>query len=248
MATSSWPITTPLTPRITPNLIPARISGKALKKRILVYSCRRVAPKQRAISTNDRSACCKPTRVSRMITKTAKRNTVTTTVDSPMPISAIRTGTSAEIGALMKILTHRPRILPTLATLAINKPMGMPTSSASAMPSAKERNEIATAAPNFAVGIMVIPAVITPENGGTMVDSLARPTISQITNQITSEKRIGMRLPNKIISDHKALKALPSAVTHTASGSAICHLRYLNSSCPGGSRRGFGLLDEYRNE
>ena len=73
------------------------------------------------------------------MTKTANRNTVTTTVVSPIPITAIRIGTSAEIGALMKILTHRPRILPRLATLAMRTPIGMPTSSASAMPSAKER-------------------------------------------------------------------------------------------------------------
>jgi hypothetical protein len=139
-----------------------------------------------------------------MITKTAKRKTVTTTVFSPMPISAIKIGTSAEIGALTKILTHRPRILPRLGTLAMSAPMGMPTSSASAMPSAKDRNEIKAAALNFAVGRIVIPAAITAENGGTMVDSLAQQAISQITNQITREKRIGMRLPNRIISTQEA--------------------------------------------
>ena len=41
------------------------------------------------------------------------------------------------------------------------------------------------------------------EKGGTIVDSLARPMISQTTNQIASEKRIGIRLPNKVISGHR---------------------------------------------
>ena len=145
-----------------------------------------------------------------MITKTAKRNTVTTTVVSPIPITAIRIGTSAEIGALMKILTHRPRIFPRLATLAMSTPIGMPTSSASVIPSANERSEINTAALNFAVGMMVIPAAITPEKGGTMVDSLARPTISQTTNHANSEKRIGIFLPNRIISIHEFQNALES--------------------------------------
>ncbi len=79
----------------------------------------------------------------------------------------------------------------------------MPISSASAMPSANERSEIDTAALNFAVGMIVIAAAITPENGGTMVDSLARPTISQTTNHTNSENRIGILLPNRIISSHE---------------------------------------------
>ena len=57
----------------------------------------------------------------------------------------------------------------------------MPISSASAIPSANERT-IDTAAMNFAVGMIVIRGD-HPEKGGTMVDSLARPTISQTTNQ-----------------------------------------------------------------
>src|SRR5262245_40239935 len=134
-----------------------------------------------------------------MITKTAKRKTVTTTVLSPMPISAIRIGTSAEIGALIKIFTHRPRIFPTLATRAMSTPMGMPTKSARAMPRPKERREITVAALNFPVGTMVIAAAITPENGGTMVDHWARPMTSQRTNQIASENRMGMFFPNKIM-------------------------------------------------
>ena len=114
-------------------------------------------------------------------------------------MSAMRIGTSAEIGALMKILTHMPSILPRLATLAMSTPTGMPTRSASAIPSAKERKEIAAAALNFAVGTIVNAAAITPENGGTMVDNLARPMISQMTNQTASENTMGIRLPNRIM-------------------------------------------------
>ncbi len=104
----------------------------------------------------------------------------------------------------MKILTHMPRIFPRLGTLAMRTPTGMPTITANAMPRAKERSEIAAAALNFAVGMIVIPAATTPENGGTMVDSLARPTISQTTNHANSENRIGIFLPNRIISGHGA--------------------------------------------
>ncbi len=73
-------------------------------------------------------------------------------------------------------------------------------------------SEINTAALNFAVGMIVIPAAITPENGGTMVDSLARPTISQTTNHANSENRIGIFLPNRIISIHEFQTALESGV------------------------------------
>src|SRR5262245_34827006 len=142
-----------------------------------------------------------PTWVARIITKTAKRKTVTTTVVSPMPISAIKIGTSAEIGALTKTLTHMPRILFKLGILAMSTPMGIPRKSASIIPRAKERSEIAAAAPNFAVGRIVTPAAITPENGGTMLDHLARPTISQTTNQSASEKMIGTRLLKRIINE-----------------------------------------------
>ena len=126
------------------------------------------APKQRAISTSDRSACFMPISVSRIMTKTAKRKTVITTVVSPMPMTAMRTGTSAEIGALIKILTHMPRIFPTFATRAIPTPRGMPIASASAMPITNDRREIETALLNFAVGRIVIPAASTPEKGGMM--------------------------------------------------------------------------------
>ena len=72
------------------------------------------------------------------------------------------------------------------------------------MPNAKERREIETAALNFSVGRIVMPAAITREKGGTIVDSSARPMISQTTNQIASEKRIGMRLPNSITQSYRS--------------------------------------------
>src|SRR4029450_13587220 len=103
-----------------------------------------------------------------------------------MPMTAIRIGTSAEIGALTKILTHMPRILPMVATLAMTIPMGIPISSATPMPSAKERKEIDPAVLNFWVGMMVIPAAITRENGGMIVDNSVLPMMSQTTNQTQS--------------------------------------------------------------
>ncbi len=86
----------------------------------------------------------------------------------------------------------------------MSTPSGIPTSKAKDMPSAKERSEIATAVLNFGVGMIVIPAAITPEKGGTIVDSFARPTISQTTNQTSSEKRIGIRLPKIIMPAHES--------------------------------------------
>src|SRR5262245_66038643 len=137
-----------------------------------------------------------------MMTKTAKRKTVMTTVVSPMPMTAMRTGTSAEIGALTKILTHMPRNFPTFASRAITTPRGMPIARASAIPTAKDRKEIETAVLNFAVGTIVIPAASTAEKGGTIVESFAWPISSQTMNQIASEKRIGIFLPNRVMSDH----------------------------------------------
>ena len=75
-------------------------------------------------------------------------------------------------------------------------------SNASAMPRAKERKEIETAVLNFGVGMIVIPAASTPERGGTIVESFARPMISQMTHQTSSEKKIGIRLPKTIMSGH----------------------------------------------
>ena len=70
------------------------------------------------------------------------------------------------------------------------------------MPIIKDRKEIQTAALNFAVGRIVIPAASTPENGGIIVESFAWPISSQTMNQMASEKRIGTFLPNSVISDH----------------------------------------------
>ena len=66
----------------------------------------------------------------------------------------------------------------------------------------KERSEIHTAVANLSVGRIVMPAAMTLVNGGTIVESLARPMISQKINQSSSEKRIGTFLPNRIISSN----------------------------------------------
>ena len=77
---------------------------------------------------------------------------MTTTVVSPMPITAMRIGTSAEIGALTNMFTHMPRRRPTPLTRAMAMPSGMPIASASAMPRPKERSEMIAALANFSVG------------------------------------------------------------------------------------------------
>jgi hypothetical protein len=114
-------------------------------------------------------------------------------------MTAIRIGTSAEMGALTKILTHIPRIRFTLGTRAMTTPSGIPIASASNMPIRKDRNEIETAVLNLAVGKIVMPAASTAEKGGTIVESFARPMTSQTRHQITSEKRIGTFLPKRVM-------------------------------------------------
>ncbi len=142
-----------------------------------------------------------------MITNTANRNTVTTTVVSPIPTTAISSGTSAEIGALTKMLTHMPSIRPTPRTRAITMPTGRPTRMASAMPIPKERSETIAAALNFPVGRIVNAAAITRVNGGIMSDNFAWPISSQAMNQITSEKMTGIFRPNSVIVDDSADQA-----------------------------------------
>src|SRR5262245_19910722 len=143
-----------------------------------------------------------PTWVSRVMTNTANRNTVTTTVVSPMPITAIRIGTSAEIGALTKMFTHMPRMRPTLFTRAIATPSGMPIRSASAMPRPKERSEMIAALANLSVGAISNSAATTALKGGTIVDSLSRPAISQTTNQTTNDRTVLMCTPSYVLPQH----------------------------------------------
>src|SRR5687767_3006736 len=134
-----------------------------------------------------------------MMTNTAKRKTVTTTVLSPIPITDIRIGTSAEIGALTKMLIHKLRTLPRFSNRAIRMPTGRPITIASAIPRAKERNEMDAAAANFAVGRIVIAATNTRETGGIMIEYSARPTSSHRRNQTNSEKKRGILLPKKVM-------------------------------------------------
>src|SRR5688572_6733877 len=143
-----------------------------------------------------------PTWVSSVMTNTANRNTVTTTVVSPMPITAIRIGTSAEIGALTKMLTHMPSSCPAAFTRAIRMPSGMPITSASSMPRPKERRVMIAALPNFSVGAISIIASITALNGGTMVEIFSRPAISHSTNQTMSERSVFTRMPSYVLSEH----------------------------------------------
>src|ERR1700741_2149271 len=143
-----------------------------------------------------------PTWVSSVITNTANRNTVTTTVVSPMPTTAIRIGTSAEIGALTKMLTHIPSRRPTPFTRAITMPSGMPTTSASSMPRPNERSVMIAALPNFSVGPISIIASITALNGGTMVEIFRRPAISQSTNQTASESSVFIRASSYVLPEH----------------------------------------------
>src|SRR5687767_10339442 len=143
-----------------------------------------------------------PTWVSSVMTNTANRNTVTTTVVSPMPITAIRIGTSAEIGALTKMLTHMPRSRPMPFTRAITMPSGIPTARASAIPRPYERNVMMAALANFSVGAISMPASITALKGGTMVENLACPTTSQRMNQTAKESSIFISSSSYVLPQH----------------------------------------------
>ena len=86
-----------------------------------------MAPKDRPISTRDGLTRSTPTWVSRAITHTENRNTVTIMVGSPKPSRAISAGTTAVSGELSKMLTHMPISEPTALLVPIQIPTPMPS-------------------------------------------------------------------------------------------------------------------------
>src|SRR5262245_22352195 len=150
-----------------------------------------------------------------MITNTANRNTVTTTVVCPMPTTAISTGTSAETGALTNTLTQTRRIRPTVSARAIRMPTGTPTAIAHAMPSAKARSEIHAAAANLPDVTTATPLAATRLSGGTMDATPARPTASHRKHQTASEATVrSVDRPASVsgASPHMLLQLLPDLV------------------------------------
>jgi hypothetical protein len=128
---------TPFTPRMSPRRMPAKSSGSAAKKTILVNSALFEAPKERPISISEGLTRSTPTWVSNAITHTENRNTVTIMVGRPKPRIAMSAGTMAVSGELSKMFTHIPIRLPTAGIRPIRTPMLMPAMSASPMPMAK---------------------------------------------------------------------------------------------------------------
>ena len=86
-----------------------------------------MAPKDRPISTSEGFTRSTPTWVSRAITQTENRTTVTIIVSSPKPSSAISAGTTAVSGELSKMFTHMPITDPTARLVPIRIPTPMPT-------------------------------------------------------------------------------------------------------------------------
>ena len=68
-----------------------------------------------------------PARVSSTMIQIANRNTAATIVVSPKPNRIISTGTSADSGALEKMLTHMPSSSSAILTRPIRMPSGTPT-------------------------------------------------------------------------------------------------------------------------
>ena len=71
--------------------------------------------------------CRTPARVSSTMIQIANRNTAATMVVSPKPNRIISTGTSADSGALEKMLTHMPSRSSAIFTRPIRMPSGTPT-------------------------------------------------------------------------------------------------------------------------
>ena len=112
---------------------------------------------------------------------------------SPKPNRIISTGTSADSGALEKMLTHMPSSSSASLTRPINMPSGIPTRIDSAMPMAKARKVVTVALCHDGVCTSSTAALNTSLNGGTISIRSSWPTISQMTHQTSSEAIIGTR-------------------------------------------------------
>ena len=137
--------------------------------------------------------CRTPARVSSTMIQIAKRKTAAMIVFSPKPNRIISTGTSADSGALEKMLTHMPSSSSASLTRPMRMPSGTPTTIDSAMPMAKARSVVTVALCQDGVCTSCTAAASTSLNGGTMIIRWSRPTISQTTHQTSSDAIIGTR-------------------------------------------------------
>ena len=134
-----------------------------------------------------------PARVSSTMIQIANRKTAATIVFSPKPNRIISTGTSADSGALEKMLTHMPSRSSAILTRPMRMPSGMPTTIDSAMPMTKARSVVTVALCQDGVCTRSTAAASTSLNGGSRNIRSSRPTISQTTHQTSSDAIIGTR-------------------------------------------------------
>ena len=123
----------------------------------------------------------------------ANRNTAATIVFSPNPNRIISTGTSAESGALEKMLTHMPSRSSAIFTRPIRMPSGTPITIDRAMPVTKARSVVIVALCQDGVCTRSTAAASTSLKGGSRKTRSSRPTTSHATHQTSSEAIIGTR-------------------------------------------------------
>ena len=160
---------------------------------IFTYSARLVAPYDFAISISEGEMWRTPARVSSTMIQIANRKTAAMMVFSPKPNRIISTGTSADSGALEKMLTHMPSNSSASLTRPIRMPSGTPTRIDRVMPMTKARSVVTVALCQDGVCTSSTAARSTSVNGGSISIRSSRPTISQTTHQTSSDAIIGTR-------------------------------------------------------
>jgi hypothetical protein len=112
-------------------------------------------------------------------------------VVSPSPNSTMITGTSADSGAEMNMLTQGSRIRSARTERPIATPIGIPTAIAMALPIRNVLAVIASASRNVWVGTISMILAQIAESGGMTKLAPLRPAISHRTAQMTSEAKSG---------------------------------------------------------
>jgi hypothetical protein len=128
-----------------------------------------------------------------MMIQIAKSTTVRTIVVSPKPNSAMITGTRAESGALMKVLTQGRSMRSRITDRPIRIPTGTPTRIAMKLPHRKVRSVIDIASQNPSVPTISTSRPRVVESGGIRIVRPSRPTISHSTAHRRSDAMAGMR-------------------------------------------------------
>jgi hypothetical protein len=136
------------------------------------------APKERAISTSERSVPRTPAIVFTTMTKKENMNTVAATTVSRRPKSAMRTGTSADSGADMSAFTQPSRRWRTVANRPMPRPITTPRTAAGTKPRTSESRLEAPA--RHSVPSLTSRHHTAPmsEAGGTNIETCSRPTSS----------------------------------------------------------------------